>query len=128
VNCYRPYGSRGGPSPIFTINLSAGTTPFMMMVDDKEYSSSFYRLQSGSVNVTQAWYRPAFAEYKAADEYVQDHILNGGLMHKPLKAAINSGLIVEDPIEPDWSYERVMEWMLKTYGRRLGPLPKHGGK
>lgn len=125
VNRYSPY-KWDGPS-FYTINLSAGTTPMFLIEGGREYASAWYTLAVDPgvcrihINVRHAWYRPGITEYKAADADTQDHVLNGGLLHRPLVEALGH-LIVEDPVETTWAYEQFQAWALKTYGRRLPPL------
>ncbi len=130
VNCYEPYKGHHGIKKVFyTINLAAGTTPFMKMFDGIECNSLCYRLRDPRiVSITHAWYRPSPTVFKRLDEGWHDHILNGGLHCAELPIAIISQMI-DDPVTPDWEYERFQEFLLKMYGKRRRPLsPIEAGK
>ena len=106
--------------PVFTINLAAGTTPFVRHFDGREYASQFYRLTAVPV-VTHANYRPTREEFDALDEWSQDHVLNGGLLCAPLDEAIRKQL-PGDRRGPETEYEQFQAWCLEYYGRRRPPL------
>lgn len=124
VNEYVPCDRdpRVGYTHVFTINLAAGVTPFMLTVDGKQYTSFCYRLASRVATVTRAWYRPTASQFASfANAWLRDHVLNGGLLEAPLTEAMQLQL-AGDPVSPDWDYERFQAWCLETYGRRLPPL------
>lgn len=116
---------RGDPpagEPVFTINLAAGTTPFIRAFHDVECASQCYRLSAPrSVSVAFANFRPTRAEFDTLNGYVQDHVLNGGLLCLPLAEAVAKQL-PDDPVQTDWDYERFQEWCQSYYGRRRPPL------
>lgn len=121
VNCYVKYKGRPGIDPVFfTINLAAGVTPFMAIINGIECNSTMYRFDPiRRLNITEAWYRPAVAEYNSMPKELQDHILSGGLVHKPIAVAITNSLM-SDPVEDSWEHERFQAFVLETYGRKGG--------
>lgn len=112
----------------FTVNLAHGTTPFIMHFNGVECASVNYRFVPGveQVHVTVAYYRPSVNEFKAAERFVKDHVLKGGLLPLPLEKAILCQLDFElDHIQPAMTYEQVQSAMLALYGERLpGEIPK----
>ena len=123
VNCYEPYKWFGGQqADIYSVNLADGVTPFMLFLGGKEYSSLCYRLRKPVLlTIRLGWYRPGRDEFNGLSKDVQDHILNGGLLHAPLSDAASRQL-PEDPVRSTWEHEAFQAWCLETYGRRLDPL------
>lgn len=121
VNCYSPYPSGPATKRRFVVNLSNGTTPFIHVWDGEEYSSSCYSLKGigPALKITRAHYRPCKNEFDALSVEMQDHVLNGGLLDKPIGEARP---LPDDPVMSDWDYERFQEFALSVYGRRLGPV------
>jgi hypothetical protein len=111
--------------PVFTVNLAAGTTPFISRFHGREYSSQCYRPTAPPV-VTHGWYRPRLAEFDKLEDGSQEHVLNGGLLIAEVLDAAGRQLDA-DPVGHEWEYERFQAFCLETYGRRLGPLPKPRG-
>lgn len=106
----------------FTVNLAHGVTPFIMHFNGVECASVNYRFVPGveQVHITVAYYRPSANEFKAAERFVKDHILRGGLLPLPLEKAILCQLDFElDPIKPTMNFEEVQAAMLALYGERL---------
>ncbi len=123
VNVYAPYKWTG--EAVFTVNLANGVTPFMLLLDGKEYSSNFYRLgHPTAVTITHAWYRVRRQEFDSLDESVQGHVLNGGLLHAPIAESWRQ--LEGDPVVCSWDAETFYEWTRKVYGRRLPPLREPG--
>lgn len=114
--------------PIFTVNLAAGTTPFIRFFEGVKYSSQCYRLTWQPVVVTYANYRPGAEAFKELTEFEQDHVLNGGLLCGKLGEVTT---LKDDPVEPSWDYERFQRWCLGKYGKRRPPMeepPGTGGR
>lgn len=128
VNRYVPYKWSGGS--ICTINLAAGTTPFILFEGGREYCSAVYVLdqfeplgQKLRVKVTLGWYRPGRPEFDAKSKDLQDHVLNGGLLHLPLADAVAHQL-AKDPVDPSWEYEQFQQWAEIAFGRRFPSKPR----
>ena len=125
VNCYEPFPYKKDGKRFYTINLAAGTTPFVKMFDGIHCQSICYHLRNPpAVTVGHAWYRPRPLYLENLDDESADHVLNGGLLCAELSVAIASQL-PEDAVDPKWSYEQFQAFALKTYGRRLPPNPEY---
>jgi hypothetical protein len=101
-----------------TINLATGVTPFGIKCPhcgSYECLSSFYKVPSGQLTVTHAWYRPSKEEFDKFDKSMKDHILQGGLELGLLKDVRS---LSNDITSPDTEYEAFQEFCLQVYGER----------
>jgi hypothetical protein len=114
------YVSGKGGQHVHTLNLSAGTTPFVAMFDGQEYTSSFYRLTAApAITIRWVWYRPRPEEFAKLDLCVQEHVLCGGLNSGELGKARP---LEDDPADPKWSLEQWNAFAKKTYGQQAKAL------
>lgn len=89
-----------------TINLNTGTTPYSITCTScaAPAYSSMYNLPHGETSAGWGWYRPLPSVYKTLPEFIQEHILAGGLLLDELEKAIPLTLP-----EPDEDYDLIMD-------------------
>lgn len=122
VNCYFESPTVGMKIPhtlrkIWTMNLTNGVTPFVLIVNKVEYCSEMYRLRGEGIVIGQVWYRPTGEQFRDLHPSVQDHVLNGGLLHTDdfgVKSFVSQ---VPDDFE---AFQQICQ---TTYGRRLATTP-----
>lgn len=124
VNCYTHVPTERGvlsePSEIYTMNMNAGTTPFMITIDGKRYTSRFCNLpKNRGVNISYVFYRPGFIEFQTLDLATKLHILQGGLVYKPL-----NNTYFEDNIHEKMTEEELRVALAKLYGTTYEVLSK----
>lgn len=83
VNCYRCTQCQRFTK---TKDVDAGVTPF---IHKCEYcggtaQSTFYHDVAQSQKPTQEWYRPSLEQVLKMDEWMRDHVLQGGLVNRTL--------------------------------------------
>jgi len=119
INCYREFKPTGPASPkkIWTMNLTNGVTPFILVVNKVEYSSEMYRLRGESIVISRVWYRPTGPEFANLHPSVQDHVLNGGLLHTDdFGVKCYYSQVPED-------FEAFQQICQTTYGKRKSTIP-----
>ena len=97
-----------------TINLNAGTTPFMTSCPEcgAMAQSSFYHIadavlegDQGKLTASHAWYRPCMDEYASLDTQSQAHVAMGGL----IKGKLGEAFPLPDKVTPDISFEDMIK-------------------
>lgn len=98
VNEYVYRDGNGTPTNIFwTMNLAAGTTPFVqdfnipgeLRMVPISAKSQVCKLTVNVVTVTHGFYRPGRVEFDELEEDKKNHVLKGGLLCAPLRDAIH---------------------------------------
>ena len=116
INAYRCVKCR---KHHLTVNLNAGTTPFMTdcPLCDGAAQSCFYRvrhlLRNETLTVSHAWYRPDIVKFAGLHLHTQSHVVMGGLLKGELRVAVNSA--IADSVEADWELEQLIAFMRDTY-------------
>lgn len=117
INCYREFKATGPAKKIWTMNLTNGVTPFILVVDRVEYSSEMYRLRGERIIISRVWYRPTGEQFKDLHPSVQDHILRGGLLHTDDFGVKSFTAKVPEDFE---AFQQICQ---TTYGRRKTTIP-----
>jgi len=114
INCYICTTCKKGT---YTINLSAGTTPFVTQCQHCGFAtaeSRVYRLdRPTSLAVTKCWYRPTKQEFdlQILGGSLQQHVRMGGLLYGDIAKAV--------PLPNDETGERWDELRLDIYMKRI---------
>jgi hypothetical protein len=104
-------------SYLYTVNLANGVTPFSLFLNGVSYYSTMYRLGADSaITVQRAFYRPTKEEFLKWNPAVQDHVLNGGLLHASISEARQ---LHGDEVQPGWDFRQLQAYNHKVYGRGL---------
>jgi len=116
VNVYQCESCRGRHP---TINLNAGTTPFISRCPycHGNAMSNFYLLDSFYVDklrqlqIEVVWYRPRPEEFSKLALDTQEHIVFGGL----ISGRIESADPILDEITPDWKLDGILMFIHAAY-------------
>lgn len=119
INCYRDAKTYG--QYVYTINLAAGTTPFIKFFDGNEYRSCCYVLPAvhfKNLTIGYGWYRPTKEGFDKLRDDSKDHVLHGGLLESPLADAIDRQL-PGDTVTDSMPWEQLQAFFLKVYGVKV---------
>lgn len=109
------YHNRLHANSVYTLNLAFGVTPFVIVVDGREYQSQMYQITGGGIQIERVFYRPASEEFHEAERSVKDHILNGGLLLAPL----GKQTLANDPTTLDTDFKQFQKWCQTVYGEQI---------
>ena len=100
-----------------TINLNAGTTPFLSACPDCNATaeSNFYNvtdaITKGKITIDHVWYRPTPVKFSLLHLDTQEHIVFGGL----ITGCLGEAVAMKDDITPDWSLKKLLAFMREFY-------------